>query len=305
MKPAVSVVINCRNGEPFLEAALQSVFGQTFGDFEVVFWDNLSSDNSPEIARAFGTRLRYYRSESPLTLGEARRQAVARAIGEFIAILDVDDRWRPAKLDRQVSLLETNRDLGLVYCDSVRLTATGQHLSRWSDERRLYRGRVLSQLLQNCFISMSTVAMRRSVLDQVGSFDPRFSLVEEWDLFLRIAERHGVDYVDDVLVEEQIHSQNFSRDYDRVTHETSMLMSDWMIRAPAHQNLCRRMIAMAQFRREGVRAYRQFMKRNVLAGLANVANCGAVALRHPVTVATTLVSYGNAANRSVFRARFS
>ena len=70
--PAVSINNNCRHGARGLEGALASVAAQTFQDFEIIFWDNQSTDGSAEIARDFGPQLRYFRAQTPMTLGEGR-----------------------------------------------------------------------------------------------------------------------------------------------------------------------------------------------------------------------------------------
>jgi glycosyltransferase involved in cell wall biosynthesis len=303
--PAVSIIMNCRNGERFLEGALSSVAAQTFQDFEVIFWDNQSHDDSPSIARRFGRQLRYFRAATPMTLGEARNAALAEATGRYVAILDVDDRWRPHKLERQVALFETRPEVGLVHCDAVRLDDRGNRLSRWSEERRFHRGRILEALLRSCFISMSTILVRRDVLQEAGGFDSRFHQVEDWDLYLKIAERYEFDHIDDVLVEELIHATNASADYNQVANETRVLLTEFAQRSSRHAALCRRMLAVSRFKDAGVTAYRAFREGDALRSARHVAACAAIAIRHPVEVPRMLFVYVNGANARIFNARFS
>lgn len=297
--------MNCRNGEQFLDGALASVAAQTFRDFEIIFWDNQSTDRSAEIARDFGPQLRYFRAETPMALGEGRRRAVAQARGTYLAILDVDDRWRPHKLERQVGLFEGRPVVGLVHCDAVRLDAHGRRLSRWSEERRFHRGRVLEQMVRSCFISMSTILVRRDVLNDVGSFDPRFHQVEDWDLYLKIAERYELDYVDEVLVDELIHANNASANYRQVADETRALLTEFAERSPRHAALCRRMLAVSRFKAAGVTAYRAFRDGHPLRAAGHAVECAALAVRHPIEVPRTLFVYVNGANVRIFSARFS
>lgn len=303
--PDVSVIMNCRNGEPFVADAIGSVLTQTFDSFEIVFWDNQSTDRSADIARAAGPKLRYFRSAVPMTLGQARNAALAEARGTYVAVLDADDSWLSGKLAAQVALIERQPDTGLVYCDSERMTASGVHIARWSEERRFRRGRVLEPLLTCCFISMSTILMRRSVLDAVGVFNPAYGQVEEWDLYLRIAARYAIDYVDDVLVRETIHTSNASRNYDQVADETCTMLREWASRSPAHATVCRRQIAAARFRQACVQAYRATRARRAPAVVGSGLRCAALAMRHPVTVGRMLAQYLNASNRRMFMARFS
>lgn len=303
--PKVSVIMNCHNGEAFLADAISSVLSQTMTDFEIVFWDNMSTDRSAAIVASFGDRVRYFKSETFQTLGLARTSALAYATGQYVAILDVDDRWLPAKLEAQVRLLDQRPELALAYCDMVRINEHGARLSRWSEERRVCRGRVLEELLKSCFISISTVLIRGSVLTEVGWFDPRFTQAEEWDLYLRVAEKYEVDYIDAVLVEERVHAGNTSRDYDRVADEICMVLEEWASRAPRYRSLCRRMIDVSRFKQAGIRAYRAFRGGSFSRAAREAARCAGLALRHPIFLPRVVALYANPANRKVFGARFS
>ena len=97
--PLVSIIVNCYNGEKFLRQCLESIFNQTYENWEVIFWDNASTDKSQTIFKSFkDKRLNYYRSAENVSLGQARAWAVNKSNGEYIAFLDVDDKWFPKKL---------------------------------------------------------------------------------------------------------------------------------------------------------------------------------------------------------------
>ena len=81
----VSVIINCYNGQKYLAEAIDSVFSQTYKDWEIIFWDNCSTDDSAKIAKSYGEKLKYYCSNTNTTLGEARNKAIsAKSINEKI-----------------------------------------------------------------------------------------------------------------------------------------------------------------------------------------------------------------------------
>ena len=121
-KPLVSVVINCFNGEKYLREALDSVITQTYKNWEIIFWDNKSTDKSAEIFKSYkASRLKYYCASSHANiLYEARNYALKKANGDFIAFLDVDDWWLPNKLEKQIPLFN-DPDVGLVYGNLWRL----------------------------------------------------------------------------------------------------------------------------------------------------------------------------------------
>src|SRR5271165_6482473 len=111
MTPKVSVVIPTYNAPNLLCETLESVFEQTFGDFEVIVVNDGSSDNTLERLQEFSadSRLRVI-SQANGGIGAARNRGIADARGEYIALLDHDDLWAPAKLATQVAYLDVNRD---------------------------------------------------------------------------------------------------------------------------------------------------------------------------------------------------
>lgn len=101
--PLVSIVINCYNGEQFVGRALESAFQQTFQDFEIVFYDNKSEDNSVLIASNLAdSRTRVIEARAHTNLSIARNNALRECRGRLAAFLDVDDMWDPTKLSQQV-----------------------------------------------------------------------------------------------------------------------------------------------------------------------------------------------------------
>ena len=194
--PKVSVIINCLNGEKHVSETLDSVFAQTFDDWEIVFWDNASVDKTAEIACSYGEKVRYFRSEVTTNLGQARSWAFEKAKGEYIAILDSDDIWDPNKLKSQLDVFASNPTLGLVYCDSFLFDARGDRY-RTFQVGRPKRGYVFGDLLSANFIFTSTMMYKRSALDELNCvFDTRYSRVQDYDLSLRVAYQFPIDYVD-------------------------------------------------------------------------------------------------------------
>ena len=118
-EPLVSVIMNCFNGEEYLREAVNSVIKQNYENWEIIFWDNQSTDKSAEIFKSYkDKRLKYYYASSHSgILDEARNYALKKANGDFIAFLDVDDWWLPNKLEKQIPLFD-DPDVGLVYGNS-------------------------------------------------------------------------------------------------------------------------------------------------------------------------------------------
>ena len=134
--PLVSVIMNCLNCGKYLREAIDSVFAQTYSAWEIIFWDNASTDCSGEIARSYGSRLRYFRGEETVPLGAARDHAVSQAQGEYVAILDCDDVWLPHNLAVQMEMAQARPDLGMVYTDCFFIDAEGRTLGTWFSKYR-------------------------------------------------------------------------------------------------------------------------------------------------------------------------
>ena len=117
--PTVSVIVPTYNRAHLIARALESVCSQTFTDWECLVVDDASTDNTDEVVRSFGDpRVQYLRHETNRRGGAARNTGIAAARGEFLAFLDSDDEWVPAKLERQLEVFATTslEKLGMVLC---------------------------------------------------------------------------------------------------------------------------------------------------------------------------------------------
>ena len=208
--PAVSVIMNCLNGERFVREAIDSVYAQTYGDWEIVFWDNASTDRTAAIATSYDSKLRYFKGERTTTLGEARNYALAQATGEFVAFLDSDDIWFPTKLEKQIPLFAKSHRTGLVFSDAIIFSEQGVNYRHYSG-RIPPTGMVFRELLADYFLSLETVVVRTSALHSLDHwFDPRFNIIEETDLFTRLGHDWQFAYVDEPLGKWRIHADNWT-----------------------------------------------------------------------------------------------
>ena len=210
-KPLVSVIVNCFNGEKYLREALDSVITQTYKNWEIIFWDNQSTDKSAEIFKSYkDSRLKYYYASSHADiLYEARNYALKKANGVFIAFLDVDDCWLPNKLEKQIPLFN-DPDVGLVYGNLWRLFEK-------KNKKEIYRkkilptGMILDELLHDYVIGSPTYVIRRKSLESLDyHFNKRFHIIGDFDLNLRLAAKWKIDCVQDPVATLRIHGQNVS-----------------------------------------------------------------------------------------------
>ena len=195
--PLVSVIMNCYNGEMFLRDAINSIFQQTYDNWEIIFFDNSSTDSSKKIACSYGDKLTYVCSTELLPLGAARKEAVKHANGEWICFLDTDDLWYPNKLEYQISLVGAG-NLALIYAGVDVMDHSGVIISRYQPKPK--RGKVLDYLLEHFDIDMVTPMINRKfLLDNEITFNEKIHASEEYNLFLRIAAKGEVMSVSDIL----------------------------------------------------------------------------------------------------------
>ncbi|MCR4667295.1 MAG: glycosyltransferase [Desulfovibrio sp.] len=230
--PAVSIIMNCLNSARDLRPALDSVMRQSFTDYEIIFFDNCSTDESPAIATSY-PKVRYVRGTVCVPLGAARNLAIREARGKYIAFLDCDDWWMPEKLAKQVACFERDPGVGLVCTDTI--LSDGQHeFGRVFDRGVPSRGMVFKELMQRQWISMSSAMIRREALASLGSdpsgweggwFDETLNVCEEADVFYRIAHDWKLDHVDEPLTVWRIHGANTTfRHYGEFADETLAIL---------------------------------------------------------------------------------
>jgi glycosyltransferase involved in cell wall biosynthesis len=233
--PLVSVIMNCLNCGKYVREAIDSVFAQTYSAWEIIFWDNASKDCSGEIARSYGSRLRYFRGEETVPLGAARDHAVSQAQGEYVAILDCDDVWLPRNLALQMELAEARPDLGMVYTDCFFVDAEGRILETWfSKFPPPADGDVLRGLLTGRnFIPCLSVLMRTAAVRKVGGFNHAFTYSEEYDLFLRMAMEYPMAHITEPLAKYRLHATNATgTGSPGTTRETIQILQQTRSRLP-------------------------------------------------------------------------
>ncbi len=185
----LSAVIPVYNGGSYVSTTIESVLRQEGVDLEVIVVDDGSTDDTPSILRGFEGRIRSVRQENR-GLSAARNTGIGMALGRYVAFVDADDTWEPDKSRKQVAVLEARPACGLIWCDAYRIDANGRRLGLCLGDaaHRVPTGRCLDQLLlRGNFIVMPGVMVRRSIFDQVGTFNESLPSVEDYDMWLRIA----------------------------------------------------------------------------------------------------------------------
>ena len=210
----VSVIMNCYNGEKYLRESLDSLIKQTYNNWELIFWDNVSSDNSKKILLSYiDSRINYFQSDKHGTLGDGRSQAILKAKGDFIAFLDSDDIWYPNRLSECISEFNKSKEICLVYSNTIFFSKKNKRILYSSIQPS---GDITEKLLVNYNLSLESVTIRKKFLDKLQiKFDNKFSHIADFDLFVRISTKGKSNYLNKVLCGWRMHSENdsFKRPY--------------------------------------------------------------------------------------------
>lgn len=209
--PTVSIIMNCRNCEHYLKEAIDSVYAQTFPDFEIIFWDNNSSDNSALIAGRYDNRLHYYKSPVYQPLGMARNHALHKAQGKYIAFLDCDDIWLPEKLEKQIHTIQKTGHL-FIHTNHYNIDMTREQEPWIQFSETQPEGDIIPRILTHYHIGMLTVMLSRDEIVKMDRwFDESLNFVEEYDFFIRYLVTNQAGYIHEPLAIYRLHASNISR----------------------------------------------------------------------------------------------
>jgi glycosyltransferase involved in cell wall biosynthesis len=218
----VSVVIPAFNAARHLAAALQSALAQTTGEPELIVVDDGSSDGTAQVAAAFGPKVRLLRQENR-GVAAARNRGLEAASGRWVALLDADDLWLPAKLERQLAALH-GRSGSVCYTAIAMVDEAGRALEDldWRAEPAVS---LETLLLRNGIAGgASSLLAERDALRAAGGFDPALSLCADWDLWIRLALRHSFVHVPEALTVYRRHGGNMSRSAALLERDTLQLL---------------------------------------------------------------------------------
>lgn len=203
--PAVSIILPLYNGEKFIEKTLLAIGEQTFSDAELIVIDDGSTDDSANIVKAVSSaasapllkNLRLITKENG-GVAAARNIGIKNASAKWLAFLDQDDIWLPAKLEKQLAAVD-RANAKWSYTAFVRTYANGKKIVKQNgsaDQTETLKKLLVGKL----FIPPSTVLAEKEICEKEGGFNSEFIPSDEWDLFLTFAEKYQPAYCREILV---------------------------------------------------------------------------------------------------------
>lgn len=219
--PYFSVIIPLYNKAPYVRKTVESVLGQTLGDYELIIIDNGSNDGSSEIVAEFtDPRVRIVRLEENVGVSNARNKGVSLSTSPYITFLDADDWWEPTFLEEMAGLIERHPNAGIYVTSYWMVKNSKKRLAPIGVDDGFTEGEINYCTVYAKTLCMPltsiTVAIPRAVFDEAGGFKPHLKLGEDFDLWIRIALKHKVVFLNKPL-------SNYNQDVDVTYRGTNHL----------------------------------------------------------------------------------
>lgn len=275
--PLVTVLVCLYNGRKYVDEALNSVFAQRYGQYEIVVIDDGSTDGGAEsVGRRYrDSRLTLVR-QTHSGLNATRAASLAFGRGEYVAFLDQDDVWLPEKLERQIAIAAAVPEAALVFCDCVVIDERGRDQERLSQRHPFNPSRLsgleghLELLRSGCFVSFSAALARRAAVVAAGGFNPSFRYAADYDLWLRVSRRHPIAFLDEPLAKYRVHPTQFTQRHPDIALRDQVTILDPLLRSDSYPADVRIAIGDNLFGQHRV-AFRSYIAQRRLARAARVA----------------------------------
>ena len=193
----ISVIIPTFNRKKTLGRAIQSVFNQSLWPFEVLIIDDGSNDGTKEWVKESFQDIKFiYQNNQGVS--SARNKGIKYASGDWIAFLDSDDEWLPNKLYEQVKAIELNPEINFFHTNEIWIR-NGVRVNQMKKHKK-YGGYIFEKCLDICRVSPSSSLIKKEIFDDIGMFDESLRVCEDYDLWLRIASKYPVVFLDTPLI---------------------------------------------------------------------------------------------------------
>tara|TARA_B100000575_G_C23117736_1_gene646358 strand:- start:1025 stop:1804 length:780 start_codon:yes stop_codon:yes gene_type:complete len=225
MKTKVSIIMNCYNGSRYLKKSITSVINQNYKHWELIFFDNLSTDNSIKIAKSFkDERIKIFKTNKFLKLYEARNQAIKKTKGQYICFCDTDDWWFKSKLQVQIDFLNKNKEVNLLFTNLF-------VLNEKTKTKKLYfgnnmpSGMITQHLLDDYKLGILTVLVNKKFFNR-KKFNKKYNIIGDFDFFINLSLKEKFYCLHKPLAVYRLHDKNFSKKTDIYAKEMAFWLKE-------------------------------------------------------------------------------
>ena len=214
----VSIIINCYNGEKYLEKTLNSIINQKYKNFEVIFIDNCSTDRSSNIFKKIkDKRFKYFKTKKKLKLYDGRNFALKKCNGDFITFIDTDDWWDKRLLSSRKQFFHSNKEVGFCFSNCFHYYESRNQFKIFY-KNKLPSGYIMNDLLKFYFVKMGSIILKKKIIFQ-QKFNNNYNIIGDFDYIIRISKKFKAMAFNDLLVNIRIHESNFTHNNRKMFYE--------------------------------------------------------------------------------------
>mgnify|MGYP006141706881 CR=1 FL=1 len=210
-KPLISVIINCFDGEKFLSKCIKSVLSQSYQNWEIIFFNNNSSDQSVKILNSFrDRRIKLFNNNKKknFKLYKARNIAISKAKGKYITFLDTDDLWKKNKLKKQIELINKNPEVNIIYSNYYIIEEEKKKIYL-KHKKKLPSGFITQELLNDYKIGILTLLVSKKIFSHY-KFKDKYSIIGDFDYMINLSRKFNITAIQEPLAFYRIHQSNLS-----------------------------------------------------------------------------------------------
>ena len=209
----VSIIMNCHNGAKYLNKSISSIINQSYKNWELIFFDNKSEDDSKKILKNFrDKRIKYFKSKKFLKLYEARNLAIKKAKGKYICFCDNDDWWIKGKLKKQINFIKKNKNVNFVFSNLFVYNQKTKKSNLYF-KYLMPSGKITQNLLNDYKLGIPSVLMSKKFFEN-KKFNKRYNIIGDFDFFLNLSLKENFYCIQEPLAYYRIHGDNFSKKID-------------------------------------------------------------------------------------------
>ena len=266
--PLVSIIVPSYNHELYIAETIASIVNQTYKNIELIVIDDGSKDTSLNIIEELSNTLKFkFIHQHNKGLSATLNEGIKLSSGEYICICASDDKLKLDKIEKQVSFMEENSGFGMCFGKIVLFNDKGEETLGGVKNSR--GGWIFDDLIVNRFhIPAVTNMIRKSTLLDVGNFDESL-WVEDWDMWLRIAKKYQIGYLDEYLAYYRIHETNMSKEGFKMYEAKLSALKKW--ESLSHYNNIMKIWEIKWFRALS-KDYKQEAKNYLPTALKNIFN---------------------------------
>jgi glycosyltransferase involved in cell wall biosynthesis len=191
----ITTIIPTYNRQNHIKRAIESVLNQSTKVDEIIVVDDGSTDDTKELIKDYPIKYIYQQNSG---VSSARNSGIKESNGDFLTFLDSDDEWHFDKISKQLEFHTKNKDILFSHTNEKWMRDNKEIKIKGANKK--FGGFIFEDILSHCTIGASTVMIHRDIVDDIGLFDESLEICEDYDLWLRVAKKYQIGYIDEPLI---------------------------------------------------------------------------------------------------------